>query len=349
MDRVRIFVATLVLAMAPVGTVAAGQAAEGRLIDLTADAAGDVVDVDPWFARHVADLRLCGVGETPGPALLGTFRIGAVILSRSRATAEPSARIFSVADDSVLLNAADLSLGTNAGLDITLLTAVSDAMEVETRFFSVTGGNTSRTVSAPAGVRFEGFGTALTAGEERTDYASRLYNFELNVRPRVAAGMPLVAGFRTLQLHERFELSRLDAVPATVDLGSHTNNFLYGVQVGAEPYLMGAGGPLTLEGVFKAGVYANHALQGTGSPPLATSVAARQNRAAFVGEVGLMIDYRFSRFLALRGGYELLWVSRVALAPNQSGSTDLLAPSASLNDSATAFYQGAVASLEFVF
>jgi len=56
-------------------------------------------------------------------------------------------------------------------------------------------------------------------------------------------------------------------------------------------------------------------------------VASGRNRASFVGEIGLMLDYRFSRFFSARAGYELLWLYGVALAPDQGAVTDLLTPS----------------------
>jgi hypothetical protein len=347
MDRVGVFLTLVATAVS--ACAADARAEQFRLIDLTAEGIDEGIEADAWRRDHGGELYPC-VTETSARAAIGTVRAGALILSRSRARAQPSSKFFSAADDAVLFDAADFSVGTAAGFDITVLTAISQGLELETRYFGITGWDASRSVADPAGVRFVGFGAEMPlADSERADYASRLHNFEINLRPRVSEGMPLVVGFRTLQLHERFDVWRLDSQGASQDLGAHTRNFLYGLQAGAEPYLFGAGGPLTLEAVIKAGVYANHAMQGTGSPLLGTALEASCNRAAFVGELGLMIDYRFSRFLALRGGYELLWLYGVALAPDQSSVTQLLGNSAGLHSSATAFYQGAAASLEFVF
>lgn len=337
----------LVLAALTAAATAPSRAEEDRFIDLAAGAGARPSNT--WAYRHLADLYPCAAGETPGPALLGTFRVGALILSRNHAGAEPTSKIVSTGDGTVLLNSADLGLGTATGLDITLLTAISPALEIETRYFGIDGWSESSTVSDPGGLRFEGFGLFIPGESQQAEYTSRLYNFEVNLRPRVAEGMPLVVGFRTLQLHERFEVARLVPEPESLAVSTHTNNYLYGVQIGAEPYLLGAGGPLCLEGILKAGIYGNHALQESASPLIAAEAEAKRNRAAFVGEIGLMLDYRFSRFLAIRGGYELLWLCGVALAPDQGATTDLTVPRATLNSSGTAFYQGAAASLEFVF
>jgi hypothetical protein len=282
-------------------------------------------------------------------ALLGTVRAGAVILTRDRATADPTGKVLRTSDGALLFDMADLELGTAAGLDITLLTAVSQANELEIRYFGIDSWNASRTVGDPGGIHFDGFGVSAPAFGERIDYGSRLYNFEINLRPRVAEGMPLVVGFRTLQLHEQLELWRLDPLPETVGIGTRANNFLYGLQIGAEPYILGAGGPLRLDGTLKAGIYGNHAHQGSFSPTLGTTVEDTFDRVAFVGELGVTVVYRFSRACEARAGYQLLWLYGVALAPDQSRSTNLLGPSGGVDCSATSFYQGAAVSLGFMF
>ncbi|MHB9049902.1 MAG: hypothetical protein ACYC35_28625 [Pirellulales bacterium] len=346
MDGRHIFAVVLVTALTPCAAAFARDDAElGKLIDLT----GDAADIDAWARRHASDVYPCAsTGETP-PALVGTIRAGALILSRSRAKAEPSSKIFRTSDDALLGDSAAMGLGTSVGFDITVLTALSEYSELEARYFGIDGWNTSQTASDPGGVRFDGFGALLAGQSERMDYASRLYNVEFNFRPRVAEGIPLIFGVRTVQLHERFEMLRLDPPPESIGVSAHVNNYLWGFQIGAEPYLFGAGGPLTLEGSLKGGIYGNHASQGAFSSVLDTSAEAARNRASFVGEVGLTIDYRFSRFFAARAGYELIWLSGVALAPDQGPSTDLAVPLAAIDASGTAFYQGAAASLEFVF
>jgi hypothetical protein len=339
------------LALLPCGVGQAGPPPEGRLVDLTGDLTADSAAIDSWAARHMSDLHLAWDSGSDGPALLGTIRAGTVIFTRNHATAAPSSKIFRAVDDRQLLDSADLGLGMAAGVDVALLTAIGQSNELELRFFGIDGWNTSQTASDPGGVWFQGFGVVAPAvvQAERLDYDSRLYNFEVNLRPRVVDGVLLLVGFRTLQLHEQFTASRVDPGPESIDIATRTNNFLYGFQVGLVPYFSGADSPLRLEGTLKAGVYGNHALQGTSSPLLAESVSAVQNRASFVGEIGVAVDYRFCQFLAARAGYELLWLYGVALAPDQGRSTDLLAPSATVNGSATSFYQGATVSLEFVF
>jgi hypothetical protein len=317
----------------------------------------DLRDISPvcsaaWVGNSTPselDLHFCNEGVDV-PALFGTFQVGALFLTRSHAKAESTSKFFSQTSDGLLLDTGDLDLGTSFGLDVTAIIRLGGSLGVETRYFGITDWSASRILTDPlgTGVRFEGFGTSFPAVSEEVDYASRLYSLEINVLPLVTEGMPLVLGFRGLQLHERFEVWQADPLPRSLGVGSHTNNYLYGFQIGAEPYLMGAGGAIRLDGLIKAGIYANHAAQGSSSPLLGTNAEARRDFAAFAGEVGLAVVYRINRSFALRGGYELLWLSRVALAPDQSRKTNLAASTADLGLGA-AFLHGATASLEFAF
>ncbi len=326
-----------------------GEIEMGPAIDLRAGCPARPVGWAPSSMPTEAEIHFCNEG-VDAPALFGTFQVGALFLTRSRAKAEPTGKIFGQADDRLLLDSGDLDLGTSYGLDITAIVRLGGSMGVETRYFGITDWSAARTVTDPlgTGVRFEGFGTSIPAVSEQVDYTSQLYNFEVNVLPLVTEGVPLVLGFRSLQLHERFELWQVDPLPRSLGLGSRANNYLYGFQIGAEPYLVGAGGALRLDGLIKAGIYGNHASQGVFSPLLGTSVEARRDLVAFAGELGVAIVYRFNRSFALRGGYELVWLSRVALAPDQGRKTNLAVPSAEL-DLGTAFLHGAAASLEFAF
>lgn len=348
MAHVVSFVAALLLLA--VGLRADDDIQIGKLIDLTGDLETDLRH-DAGRNLHTADLYDCRFEDLAGGALIGAVRIGAVILSRDRATADPTSKIFRTSDNAVLLDAGQLELGTATGLDIALLIPFGRLSALQTRYFSDSGWRASHTARDPGGVRFDGFGlgASLPAEAERANYGSRLMSFELNLRPRVAAGLPLIMGFRTFQLHERFEVWQVDPPAAAAILANRTNNYLWGFQVGAEPYLWGGDGPFRLEGAIKGGIYANHAHQSTFVPLTDTAVSARHDRACFAGGLGLTLDWRFSRFFAARAGYELLWLQGVALAPNQSLTTQLADGAALLNLGSTVFYQGATAGLEFVF
>ena len=54
---------------------------------------------------------------------------------------------------------------------------------------------------------------------------------------------------------------------------------------------------------------------------------AATNAAAFVGEADLQAKYQLAKGLALKVGYEALWLDGVALAPGQIRETYTTSPS----------------------
>jgi len=176
------------------------------------------------------------------------------------------------------------------------------------------------------------------------DWSSRLYNAELNVRWNPCCQVTMMAGFRWAELREDFIGGRvLDS--GFLPVGDiKTNNNLYGFQVGADARLWERG-CFSINGLGKVGIYGNHAEQtsdlhigqfiGTGSASI--------NHAAFIGELGLQARYQVTQRLALRAGYELLWLDGVAIAPVQFGNP------VGIDSNATVFYHGATAGLEYSF
>ncbi len=100
-----------------------------------------------------------------------------------------------------------------------------------------------------------------------------------------------------------------------------TNN-LYGVQVGVDGKMLELG-RLSLDGLMKIGLFDNNAGQSTGVSLKKTvyPATATTNRAAFASEAGVQVKYQISDSLALKAGYEALWLDGVALAPGQIQET----------------------------
>ncbi|MCR4414975.1 MAG: hypothetical protein NUV77_21360, partial [Thermoguttaceae bacterium] len=291
------------LVATPVGVMATDYPnGEWSLVQLDGRAVPIPIGVESSLSDSDEVLHLCARGASRGRALLGTFEIGAILLSRDGPHARPSATIFRAADDALLADATDLAFGTRGGLDFTFEVALGPSMDLALRYFGVDRWTASRAAADPDGVRFEGFGDAVWSPAEELDYDSKLHSFEIGVRPRVVDALPVWVGFRTVQVHEGFALRVFDPLPAE-SIAVRTNNFLYGLQVGAEPALWGAGGPLRLEGLVKAGIYANLASASTFSARLDRTLGANRDRPAFVGEAGLSLAWKFSRFFTARGGY----------------------------------------------
>jgi hypothetical protein len=128
------------------------------------------------------------------------------------------------------------------------------------------------------------------------------------------------------------------------------NNHLYGGQLGFDAVLFDRGGPFYANLIGKAGIYGNSADSVTttvgvgGALPL---VVANGNDTAFVGELSLLAGYRLTECLNIVGGYNLLWIDGVALAPDQLATTNIATGVATVDTDSTLFYHGFNVGLEY--
>ena len=86
--------------------------------------------------------------------------------------------------------------------------------------------------------------------------------------------------------------------------------------------------------------------------PLVSGQLRQRHRTvpSFVGEVGLIGNVSLNKCWSLRAGYEVMWITNVALAPDQAATVQFGAPpTGGMYDKATAFYYGATASIERKF
>jgi hypothetical protein len=185
-------------------------------------------------------------------------------------------------------------------------------------------------------------------------YQSKLQTFELNLRRRHAY-FDLLFGFRYVDFRETLIMSVDDFDAKT--WGADCNN-LYGFQTGAEAVLWeSSGGKFRFDGFGKAGIYYNKMsthfesqfFGGQGTPP---SSAGEASKAAFLGELGVNAAYQINRHLALRAGYQILWLSGVATAgrqvpiqPDSNNSGGQILDS-SVDGNSSVIYHGANAGIE---
>jgi hypothetical protein len=138
-----------------------------------------------------------------------------------------------------------------------------------------------------------------------------------------------------------------------------TQNNLYGAQIGVDAKLLEVG-RFSIDGLIKAGVFDNNAKQ-SALVSMAKSLFPTQattNRAAFVSEAELQLKYQLAKGLALKVGYEALWLDGVALAPGQireTYTTVTTAPPAvsaralGVNCGSNVLFQGVTVGLESSF
>ncbi|MGA2793660.1 MAG: BBP7 family outer membrane beta-barrel protein [Roseiarcus sp.] len=112
-------------------------------------------------------------------------------------------------------------------------------------------------------------------------------------------------------------------------------------------------GRFSLDGLMKIGLFDDDAEQSTGVSlqKVVYPSTATTNHAAFVSEASLQLKYQLIKGLALKAGYEALWLDGVALAPGQIQETFTLANVRALgvNSGSSVLFQGATFGLEYSF
>jgi hypothetical protein len=143
---------------------------------------------------------------------------------------------------------------------------------------------------------------------------------------------------------------------------TRTVNDLYGVQIGVEGKLWELG-RLSLDGLIKAGIFDNNATQSAlvSLEKQLFPAQATTNHIAFVSEAELHAKYQLAKGLALKVGYEALWLDGVALAPGQIRETYTTTPSPAspstpvsvralgVNSGSNVLFQGVTVGLESSF
>ena len=72
----------------------------------------------------------------------------------------------------------------------------------------------------------------------------------------------------------------------------------------------------------------------------------RDRNVAFVGELGLTGAYQINDCWTVRGGYQVIWVDGIALAPDQLDDSDITTGVATLDTSGHPIYHGFVLAAE---
>ncbi len=289
------------------------------------------------------------------------------------------------------LNSTDLNQGFSPGFRVGVTYHVDSNYGLELSFFRVSGWDSTRSIGpdnppnwlvmkAPGFFQTQDFSYQSMTW----DYSTELYNAELNVRYNLSRRITVFAGFRWLQLNENlqgtipppdrilplwkfdpnnnlFDVARIEnlrGIPATGTFppfwNTSTTNNLYGLQIGADGKLFERG-RFSIGGLIKVGGYWNHASESTGVSleKVVYSTGAKTDHAAFVGEAGLQCKYQVTRGLALKLGYEALWLYGVALAPGQIQKTYEIGPASvtarGVNCDSGVLLHGGTAGLEYSF
>lgn len=276
-----------------------------------------------------------------------TAWIGAIWLTRSNPTSETLIS----SGGAELFNARQFRFGTGAGPDVNLIHH-GDVMDIGFRYFQVNQISAYRSIFPPGNSQLE-LNDPVDLGSDILSqlYKTGLLSVEINARRNVTSNFTLLAGFRYLALDEdlrtRFDLP-FDIFPP-IDAHIDTANRLYGGQVGATG-LLWAAGPVQIQSALKAGVFGNSARNGARLVVPGDSISffgTHGSQVAFVGDLNFTGVLQLTDHWSLRGGYQLLWVSGVALSTDQYPFVSHhFIPDAQVVTTGDVFFHGALASVQ---
>ena len=251
-----------------------------------------------------------------------------------------------------LLSASDLDFPMNAGERLSFRWDYPSGLGLELIYFGIDNWQSSANFPTSAflyGTGYLSIDNTMTmpVSEAQIQYSSRLYSGEVNVRYLLNDWITPLLGFRWIDFEDRYAASGQAASGPFTDL-VRGHNHLYGCQIGLDGRLFDHPAPFQIGLVAKAGIYGNAAAQNNDyiDSSFDFSASASNAHLSFVGEIGLSVSYQFAKHFAVRAGYQALWLSGVALAPNQISATDFMAGQAGVDTSGSLFCHGANVGLE---
>lgn len=272
------------------------------------------------------------------------------------------------------LGTEDLGFDYEANMRLTFAAQVGPAGLVEFSYLGLGNWNSAAAVTSNGDLfsPFSQFGLVPAFGFDESDqasfaslaYSSTFDSYELSLRRRWQGPTCLfhgsyLAGVRHFRLEEQ-AIHNIVGRNGTLGYVIGTSNALTGFQLGGDLYMCAIPG-ISVGGEIKAGIYGNAADQvssltsTTGGVTTAATEALGNDQAAFLGEAGVNVLYRVNQNITLKGGYQCLYVSSVALAAENANfapaSTAGIvgARTPTINVGGHVFYHGATGGVEFAW
>jgi hypothetical protein len=275
---------------------------------------------------------------------LWTIHAGAAILHRS--SPAPLVIVQPLAGPGQVAGGQDYDFGWTGGPDVSIIRRLATGNSIEMRYFGALNWSDTAAYGAVGNVRIGSFSN-FGATDLNGTYTSRLNSFEINSLRPAYDRITWLVGFRAIELHDVLNLNiRFPAFNA--DYTWNTDNHLYGGQVGTYLGLWNLDGPLTINAGLKAGIYGNASNNDFGLRPSTGGLfagGASQKQVAFVGDVNIVASYQITSRIALRSGYQLLWIDRVALASDNAALATAAVNNSLITNKGNVFYHGALAGL----
>jgi hypothetical protein len=187
------------------------------------------------------------------------------------------------------------------------------------------------------------------ADQMELTYGSELHNAEFNVVHQHGC-WSLLAGFRYLNLDERFNINATDNDGDVSDYTTSTRNNLYGGQLGARTRRR-TSCRMWWELETKAGVFGNDAdqdflVQDNNNTVVLFDTSASDSEVSFIGDLNVTGVYALSRAWSLRTGYFVMYATSLALAPDQLDFTNDANTGTRINTDGDLFLHGFNLGLE---
>ena len=344
MKRAKVCALTLAIL---IGIVAGSSAAYAQ------SAAPYYADAQGAYAAQGAPACDVGPITTPvtTPIMPGSVSGEAMFLFRQKPDSHTLVQDFASGGTDVL-NVRDLAqdMGSGMRFTATLRPAWSD---VEVSFFSVDNWSQSQSLVASSLVAYQlpDLNDAWTYNRAMGLYESKLYNGEVNVRCPLFDCLTGLIGFRWAELKENAAVAGEYVIDGAPELtvysssNSKVQNDLYGFQIGGDLAIGRDTSPLYVNAVVKGGVYGNQIRRQqdvvNGWDVTSSSLDQYDSRVSFMGEVALRATWEIATHLSVFGGYQALWISGVALAPDH-----LSVNATTISDDRTELFHGATAGFE---
>jgi hypothetical protein len=269
------------------------------------------------------------------PTLTGG--VEALMLWRSPPPGRPL--YFESANPAVVpLDAGGVATGMAAGPRYRIEWSRDGENALEFNYFNVQSFAGSRSVSSPsAGLEQDdifGFNFPDVTSASALSSAG-IQSFELNRRRRLAAWEgDFLYGFRWVEWNDglRIDDTTVTGLTTGSDLfTANTTDSLYGAQIGLDLVLLGSRSQRAwVEGIGKAGIYYDRAVQHSFADSVSTdqivrSTAATADLTSFVGELGFTGCVRLGEHWVARTGFTMFWLGNVTAAADQLSANNLYA------------------------
>jgi hypothetical protein len=285
-----------------------------------------------------------------------TWKADVSVLILERTSPGTRTVLFDPTTGAGIFDASRLNFPVAAGPRVSVTALDCEGWGLEVNYFGIDGWSSVRdfpTTGLPAGgnLAIDGIQTPLSLTTAHFDSTARLYSGELNFRKPLIGDIAILAGFRWVELADRYYASGMSAT--TLNTASETiltHNHMYGFQLGADGILAKQPDRWKITGFVKGGIFLNEADQATSlSDPggLGTQTASNDNHVgAFFGEAGFTGFIQLTKHLSASAGYQVIFINNVAQPVNQIAGMDLATSAAVVDTSAGLFYHGASVGME---